>query len=237
MKHRADALLQPAQAAYLDRLLPPRDPLLAEMEAAASAADVPIADPEVGRLLTVLARATRARRIVEIGTAIGYGALCLARGAPEAEVVTIDHDPAMLERAHGYLERAGVAGRVRLIEGAALAAIPALDGRFDLAWVDAAKAEYRRYLDLLLPKIEVGGTLAFDNLLWGGLVADPDAGEGGGDVEEGGGPDPASADALRAFNGYLMMHPQLAAVVLPFGDGVGLAVKTRPLMTELGGPF
>ena len=235
MKHRADALLQLAQAAYLDRLLPPRDPLLAEMEVAAAAADVPIADPEVGRLLTVLARATRARRIVEIGTAIGYGALCLARGAPAAEVVTIDQDPAMLERARGYLERAGVADRVRLIEGVALEAIPALDGRFDLAWVDAAKAEYRRYLDLLLPKIEVGGTLAFDNLLWAGLVADPDA--GGEDGEDAGGPDPASADALRAFNGYLMMHPQLAAVVLPFGDGVGLAVKTKPLISELGGPF
>jgi len=230
MKHRADALLHPAQAAYLDRLLPPRDPLLAEMEAAAAEADVPIADPEVGRLLTLLARATGARRIVEIGTAIGYGALCLARGAPEAEVVTIDQDPEMLERARGWLERAGVAGRVRLVEGAALEAIPALDGRFGLAWIDAAKAEYRRYLDLLLPKIEVGGTLAFDNLMWKGRVADPDA--AGDDAED----DP-DADALRAFNGYLMMHPQLTAVVLPFGDGVGLAVKTRPLMTEMGGPF
>ena len=226
MKDRADALLHPVQAAYLDRLLPPRDPLLTEMEAAAAAGDVPIADPEVGRLLTLLARATGARRIVEIGTAIGYGALCLARGAPEAEVVTIDQDPAMLERARGYLKRAGVAGRVRLVEGAALEAIPALDGRFGLAWVDAAKAEYRRYLDLLLPKVEVGGTLAFDNLMRKGLVADPDE-----DDED------ADADALRAFNGYLMMHPQLTAVVLPFGDGVGLAVKTKPLMTELGGPY
>ena len=229
MKHRADALLQAAQAAYLDRLLPPRDPLLAEMEAAAAAADVPIADPEVGRLLTVLARATGARRIVEIGTAIGYGALCLARGAPEAEVVTIDRDPAMLERARGYLERAGVAGRVRLVEGEALEVLDGLDGRFDLAWVDAAKAEYRRYLDLLLPRIEVGGTLAFDNLLWGGRVADP----GEDEAEDG----DEAAGALRAFNGYLMIHPQLAAVVLPLGDGVGLAVKTKPLISELGGPF
>lgn len=228
MKQRADAVLQAAQAAYLDRLLPPRDPLLAEMERAAAAGDVPIADPEVGRLLTVLARSTRARRIVEIGTAIGYGALCLARGAPEAEVVTIDRDPAMLERARGYLERAGVAGRVRLVEGEALEVLAGLDGRFDLAWVDAAKVEYRRYLDLLLPRIEVGGTLAFDNLLWGGRVADPGEVEAEGDE---------AADALRAFNGYLMSHPQLAAVVLPLGDGVGLAVKTRPLISELGGPY
>lgn len=229
MKQRTDAILHAAQAAYLDRLLPPRDPLLTEMEREAAERDVPIADPEVGRLLTVLARATGARRIVEIGTAIGYGALCLARGAPEAEVVTIDRDPDMLERARGYLERAGVAERVRLVEGAALDVLAGLGGRFDLAWVDAAKAEYRRYLDLLLPQIEVGGTLAFDNLLWGGLVADP----GDDDAEDG----DEAADALRAFNGYLMSHPQLAAVVLPFGDGFGLAVKTRPLITEMGGPF
>jgi predicted O-methyltransferase YrrM len=225
VKQRADAVLHAAQAAYLDRLLPPRDPLLAEMERAAAEGDVPIADPEVGRLLTVLARATGARRIVEIGTAIGYGALCLARGAPEAEVVTIDRDPEMLGRARGYLERAGVAGRVRLLEGEALEVVAGLEGRFDLAWVDAAKGEYRRYLDLLLPRIEVGGSLAFDNLLWGGCVADP------------GEEDDDSADALRAFNGYLMSHPQLAAVVLPLGDGVGLAVKTRPLISELGGPY
>lgn len=232
MKKSPDAILHAAQAAYLDRLLPPRDPLLTEMEAAAAAGDVPIADPEVGRLLTVLARATGARRIVEIGTAIGYGALCLARGAPEAEVVTIDRDPAMLERARGYLERAGVAERVRLVEGEALDVLAGLGGRFDLAWVDAAKTEYRRYLDLLLPQIEVGGTLAFDNLLWGGRVAAPPD----DDLEDGDAED-ASTDALRAFNGYLMIHPQLAAVVLPFGDGVGLAVKTRPLISEMGGPF
>lgn len=230
MKHTADAVLHAAQAAYLDRLLPPRDPLLAEMEAAAEAEGIPIADPEVGRLLSVLARATGARRVVEIGTAIGYGALCLARGAPEAEVVTVDRDPEMLGRARGFLERGGVAERVRLVEGEALEAIPRLEGRFDLAWVDAAKAEYRRYLDLLLPKVEVGGTLAFDNLLWGGSVADPEA--------EPDDPDrAAAADALRAFNGYLMIHPQLTAVVLPLGDGVGLAVKTKPLISEMGGPF
>lgn len=233
MKKSADAILHTAQAAYLDRLLPPRDPLLAEMERAAADGGVPIADPEVGRLLTVLARATGARRIVEVGTAIGYGTLCLARGAPEAELVTIDRDREMLERARGYLERAGVAGRVRLVEGAALDVLAGLGGRFDLAWVDAAKTEYRRYLDLLLPQIEVGGTLAFDNLLWGGRVADPPA----DDLAEDGDAEDASTDALRAFNGYLMIHPQLAAVVLPFGDGVGLAVKTKPLISEMGGPF
>lgn len=225
MKEAPGLLLLPEQERYLDRLLPPRDPLLREMEERAAREDVPISDPEVGRFLGVLARATGARRIVEIGTAIGYGALCLARGAPEARVITIDTDPQRLAEARGYLERAGVADRVELIEGAALEVLPRLPGPIDLAYVDAVKKEYRRYLDQLVPKLRVGGVVALDNLLWKGRVADP--------PEE----DDPDADALRAFNGYLMMHPQLQAVVLPFGDGLGVATKVKPTVMEMGGPY
>ncbi|HWM94711.1 MAG TPA: O-methyltransferase [Thermoanaerobaculia bacterium] len=225
MKQGSGILLRPEQERYLERLLPPRDPLLREMEERAAKEDVPISDPEVGRMLSILARATGARRIVEIGTAIGYGALCLARGAPEARVVSIDTDPNRLAEARGYLERAGVADRVELIEGAALDVLPRLQGPFDLAYVDAVKKEYRRYLDLLVPILRVGGVVALDNLLWKGRVADP--------PDE----DDPDADALRAFNGYLMMHPQLQAVVLPFGDGLGLATKIKPTVMEMGGPY
>jgi predicted O-methyltransferase YrrM len=220
-------ILRRGQESYLERLLPPRDALLAEMEEHARRDGIPIADPEVGRLLEVLARASRARRIVEIGTAIGYGALRLARGAPEAQVVTIDRDPAMLAAARGYLERGGVLDRVELVEGEALDAIARLAPPFDLAWVDAAKADYRRYLDRLLPLVTVGGLLVFDNVLWQGRVAEPaDDGEKA-----------AAADHLRAFNGYLMIHPQLAASVLPLGDGVALAAKLKPTILEQGGPY
>ncbi len=224
MKH--GSILLPAQDAYLDRLLPPRDALLREIEAAAAEEDIPIADPELGRLLEVLARSSGASRILEIGTAIGYGTLCLARGAAAAQVVSIDTDPARLARARAYLERAGVADRVQLIEGPALEVLSRLEAPFDLVYVDAVKREYRRYLDLLLPRLRVGGLVVVDNLLWGGKVADPPE-----DLAD------ADADALRAFNPYLMSHPQLAAVLLPLGDGVGLATKTRPLVSELGGPF
>jgi predicted O-methyltransferase YrrM len=225
MKHGRGRILRPGQDDYLDRLLPPRDPLLREMEERAEREDVPISDPEVGRLLSILVRSVGARRVLEIGTAIGYGAICLARGAAEAKVLSIDLDPERLAAARGYLERAGVAGRVELVQGAALEVLPRLEGPFDLAYIDAVKLEYRRYLDALLPKLRVGGLVVCDNLLWGGEVAEP--------------PDDERSEvaALRAFNGYLMMHPQLQAVVLPLGDGVGLATKTRPLRTELGGPF
>jgi caffeoyl-CoA O-methyltransferase len=210
MKQGSGILIRPEQESYLERLLPPRDPLLREMEERAAREDIPISDPEIGRMLGILA---------------GYGALCLARGAPEARVVTIDIDPQRLAVARGYLERAGLAGRVELVEGPALEVLSRLQGPVDLAYVDAVKKEYRRYLDLLVPILRVGGVVALDNLLWKGRVADP--------PDE----DDPDADALRAFNGYLMMHPQLQAVVLPFGDGLGVATKVKPTVMEMGGPY
>lgn len=225
MKDRIGAILRPEQERYLERLQPPRDEVLRAIEADAAVDGVPISDPEVGRLLTILAAATRARRILELGTAIGYGAVLLARGAPEARVTTIDRDPAMHERARGHLARAGVADRVELLHGEVREILPTLSGPFDLVYVDFAKTEYRRALDLVLPRVVVGGTLVFDNLLWKGLIGEP--------PEE----DDADTAAVRAFNPYLMIHPQLAAQILPLGDGVGLAVKTRPTIQEMGGPF
>ena len=223
MKDRADAILRPEQAEYLDMLLPPSDPLLAEMERLAAERGIPISDPEVGRLLELLARSCGPSRILEIGTAIGYGALCLARGAPGATVVSLDRDPAIQAEAMTWLERGGVADRVDLRCGEALELLPELEGQFRLAYVDADKRQLRRFLDLLLPKLEVGGLVVIDNLLWKGWVA-------GDETDD-------ETEAIRAFNGYLMMHPQLRAVLLPLGDGVGLAAKTKPLVTEMGGPF
>ena len=226
MKHGPAAILRPEQEGYLERLLPPREPLLSEMEEQARREGVPISDPEVGRLLAILARSLDARRILEVGTAIGYGTLCLARGAPAAQVVTLELDPQRIEQARGYLVRGGVADRVEIVQGAALDMLPRLEGPFDLAFVDAVKQEYRRYLDLLLPNLRVGGLVVVDNLLWAGHVAAPPDDE-----------DDEVADSLRSFNGYLMMHPQLQAVVLPVGDGLGIATKTKPLILEMGGPY
>ena len=223
MKDRVDAILRPEQAEYLEQLLPPSEPLLGEMERAAAERRIPISDREVGRLLELLARSCNARRVLEIGTAIGYGALCLARGAPEATIVSLDRDPDRQAEARGWLERGGVVDRVELLCGEALEILPGLAGPFELAYIDADKTNLRRFLDLVLPKLAVGGLVVIDNLLWKGWVA-------GDEMDD-------ETEAIRAFNGYLMMHPQLRSVLLPLGDGVGLAAKTQPLVTEMGGPF
>ncbi len=142
-------------------------------------------------------------------------------------MLSIDVDAERLARARGFLDRAGVAARVELLEGRALDLLPRLDGPFDLVFLDADKREYRRCLDLALPLVAVGGRIVVDNLLWSGSIADP-ALRAAGD---------ADAEAIERFNPYFLIHPQLAATLLPLGDGVGLAVKRRPTMRELGGPY
>jgi caffeoyl-CoA O-methyltransferase len=227
MKDRVGAILREGQERYLERLLPPRDALLQEMERVSVEEDIPSSDPEVGRLLQILAAGVKARRVLEVGTAIGYGTLCLARGAPEARVVTIDADPERLARAREFLTRGEVADRVELVEGEALKVLPGLEGPFDLVYLDAVKREYKHYLDLVLPLLSIGGMVVIDNLLWKGRVAELPEDEEEDDTTR----------AVRAFNPYFCIHPQLKAMVLPLGDGLGVGTKIQPTVREMGGPF
>lgn len=213
MKEAVDTLLRREQAHFLESLLSPRDDVLAEMEAEAEEEGIPVADPEVGRLLTVLARLAAPRRIVEIGCAIGYGALCLARGAPGARIWTVDRSEERLERARFWLERAGVADRVELACGEAVERVAGLEPGIDLAWIDADKESYPRYLELLSDRLAPGGLLVADNVLWKGKVA-----RGENDPE---------TDAVRRFDRTLAEHSGYESVFLPLGDGVAIAVRRR----------
>jgi len=212
MKAKLDAIIQRDQAEYLDKLLTQSDPLLAEMEEYAAEHRVPIADREVSRFVEITARSTGARRALEIGMAIGYTVVHLARGMGEGStVVTIEPSDEMIGAATGYLKRAGLLDRVEIERGKALEVMSTLEETFDLLFIDAVKEEYSQYLDLGLQKLRSGGVVIVDNLLWGGKVA--------GDDKE------SATVALREFNRYFINHPQLTAEVLPVGDGLGYAVK------------
>lgn len=213
MKARIDAILQREQAEYLDGLLPAGDELLVEMERYAAENNVPIADREVARFLEITARTSSARKALEIGMAIGYSVVHLLRGmGREGSIVTIEPSDEMINAASGYLKRAGLMDQVRIERGKALDVMPALEETFDFLFIDAVKEEYKDYLDLGLQRLRTGGVVIVDNLLWGGRVA-------GNDTE-------SSTVALREFNNYFINQPQLHAVVLPVGDGLGYAVKT-----------
>lgn len=211
MKSRTDQVIKRVQAEYLDTLLPPRDALLARMEAFAAENNHPIADPEVGQLMKLLVRAKNPKHLIEVGTNIGYSVVVFGRecGA-EAVIETIELDRGILATARKFVAEAGLACQVKFHEGAALEVLPTLPGPFDFVFIDCVKTEYEQYLDQLLPKLEPGAMIVCDNLLWGGKVAelvhDP------------------STDALRAFNRRITTDPRLATIVLPVGDGVGISI-------------
>ncbi|PYS21007.1 MAG: O-methyltransferase [Acidobacteria bacterium] len=216
MKAKLDAIIQREQAEYLDNLLPASDSLLAEMEDYAAEHRVPIADREVALFLEITARATKAKRALECGMAIGYSVIHLLRGmGSDGRLVTIDPSDEMIAAAEGYFDRAGLRQQVDLHKGYALEVIPQLTETFDLLFIDAVKEEYRGYLDLALPLLRTGGVVICDNLLWGGQVA----GEIRSEDQK------ASTEALREFNHYFVNHPQLRAQVLAVGDGLGYGVK------------
>ena len=216
MKARLDAIIQREQAEYLDVLLPQRDALLQEMEGYAAEHRVPIADAEVAKFLEISARASGAKRALEIGMAISYSVIHLLRGmGKDGLVVTIEPNDEMIRASEGYLGRAGLRDQVRIERGKALDVMPRLNETFDLLFIDAMKDEYSRYLDLGLERLKKGGLVIVDNLLWGGQVA----GEIRSDDQK------ASTEALREFNKYFVNHPQLRAEVLAVGDGLGFAVK------------
>jgi caffeoyl-CoA O-methyltransferase len=216
MKEASDAILRPAQAAYLEGLEPPRDELLVKMEKLAADRGLPISDPEVASFLAVTARACAPRLVVELGTNIGYGAIVLARAAgPAAKVVTVELSKEMCETARAFIHEAGLAARIEVIEGDALDVLARMTGPIDLAYVDCVKTDYVRYLELLVPRLGDRGVIVADNVLWRGQVADPDAP----------GADTLRARSLGAFNEAVVKHPTLRGVVLPLGDGVAYAVK------------
>ena len=152
----------------------PEDALLG-IEAAAAPESVPIVDRDSGRVLRALAAGRR--RIIEVGTALGYSTLWMALGQPsDGTIVTIDPDTSRTDRARTFWRQAGIADeRITVVTAKALDAFgssdPALAGPFDLAFIDALKPEYPAYLNALRPRLAPGALVVADNVLWSGRTS------------------------------------------------------------------
>lgn len=189
-------------------------PVLEEILKAGRAEGVPIVQAATGRLLHVLVAAMAPKRVLEIGTAIGFSTLWMASVLPPGgRIDTIDPDRSRTDRARKYWLRAGVTDRVRVVNEPALRVLPRMAPGIEFAFIDAIKTEYSAYLDALLPKMAPGGMITVDNVLWSGRIA-------AGEHDE-------NTDALRAFNEKFLRHPQLDATIVPVGDGVGIGVLRR----------
>jgi len=197
---------------YLYSLLPKRDPVLREMEAYADRHGIPIVGPAVARLLDFVVQVSGAKRIFELGSAIGYSTIWLARAAgPKSKVFFTDASPENACRAAGYFLKAGVRERIEILIGDALESLRKTPGPFDLIFLDVDKWQYPAALRLAMPRLRRGGLLVADNTLRHGLVTRRAR--------------DANTRAVQRFNRLVYASKQLFPVLLPLRDGVTLCRK------------
>jgi len=210
---RMGGITVPAVEDYLYSLLPARDEVLTGIEAEAAKRDIPIVGPAVGRILYQLAVMIGARRVFELGSAIGYSTIWWARAVGEGgRVIYTDGDRKKAEEARRYFDRAGVAGRITVKTGDALEILSEEKTEYDIIFNDVDKEDYPRVFKLVLPRLRKGGLFVTDNVLWSGKVAQKS-------------PSEASTKAILEFNRLLYGSPDFFTTILPIRDGVAVAVK------------
>ncbi|WP_417800471.1 O-methyltransferase [Tenacibaculum sp.] len=165
-----------------------------------------------GRVLAMLSKLIRPKSILEIGTYTGYSALCLAEGlSKEGKLYTIDKNEELEELQHKYFQKSDYKNQITQYVGNAIDIIPTIDSKFDLVFIDADKSNYVNYFHLIIEKMNKGGVILSDNVLWSGKV-----------VEE---LDPKDTDTkvLLEYNRLLNEDNRLETVLLPIRDGLTIS--------------
>jgi len=198
---------------YMTDLLPARHSVIVKMEEEARTRDIPIVGPAVATLLSVLAGSIGARRVFELGSAIGYSTAFFAGAVgPGGRVFYTDGSEKNAREARGYLERLGLADRVEMHVGEAVELLEAASGNFDLVFIDIDKEGYPAALEAAAPRVRPGGYLLADNVLWSGRVVNDSA------------RDPATA-GIGEFTRRLFARPDCSSGIVPLRDGVAIARK------------
>ena len=174
--------------------------------------------PEQGQFMQLLTKLTGARRCIEVGVFTGYSSLAVALALPaDGRILACDVSEEFTSVARRYWKEAGVAGKIELVLAPATETLDARlkageAGTYDLAFIDADKANYAQYYERLLKLLRPGGLVLVDNVLWSGAVIDPE------DQDE-------DTVAIRAFNKLLHQDERVDISMLPIGDGLTLALR------------
>ena len=209
---RMGGITDPEVEDYIYSMLPPRDEVLTEMEAEATKNKVPIVGPAVARILYQLATISGAKKIFEMGSAIGYSTIWWARAVGDGgRVVYTDGDRNNADKARRYFERAGISKRITVRVGDAFEFLSEEKEQYDIIFNDVDKIDYPRAFRLALPRLKRGGLFIADNVLWSGRVAKPN-------------PD-AQTKAILEFNKLIYGSKDLFTTILPIRDGVAVCVK------------
>lgn len=205
---------------YVASLEAPEEPLLERIEAEALAARVPIIRKETQNFLKTLLVMHKPRKVLEIGTAVGFSALLMSAYLPEGgHITTIENYEKRIPIARENFRQAGKEGEISLIQGDALAVMKELTEAYDFIFMDAAKGQYIYYLPEAVRLLAPGGVLVSDNVLQGGDVL-----ESRFAVER---RDRTIHSRMREYLYELKHHDQLQTSILPLGDGVALSVRKK----------
>ena len=199
--------------AYLDGLLPPRDPVLARMEAEAHSENIPIVDAHEGALLYLLVKIAGAKRVLELGTATGYSGIWLLRGTAGGALTTFEVDHLRAERARANFSAAGLGKQALVLEEDAIGGLQKLEARFDACFIDLLNSfpsedVTRRVAELCLERLDEGALLMADNALRQGEVVKPKT---------------QQSRNVAAYNDWVSKHPRLESVAIPIRDGLSVA--------------
>ena len=209
-------ILKTPQEKYLYSFITTKDSLLKEIEEYADENRVPILNQYSANLLEQIILMLRPKRVLEIGTAVGYSSIRIARLlGRQTTFHTIEKSQDNILLAKENIAKASLQNKIKIIEGDALRILPQMKKKYDLIFLDADKEDYKRLFDYSMLLLKKGGVIFVDNLLWHGYVASKNV--------------PSkyknSTRHIKEFNRIFMLQPSLRSIILPVGDGVGIGVK------------
>ena len=209
-------IFYPSQEKYISSFRKEQDDLINEMETFAKEHNVPILSWQSAEFIEQLVLITNPKRVLEIGTAIAYTTIRIARNLKKKSIIhTLELSEDNIETAKEYIEQSGDGDKIKLIEGDALSVMPRLKKKYDLIFLDSDKEDYKRLFDYSMVLLKRGGVIVIDNLLWQGYAA---ASKVPSKYKE-------STKHIREFNKLFIEQPNLRTTILPIGDGIGLGVK------------
>ena len=167
-----------------------------------------------GRLLSLISKLIKPKQILEIGTYTGYGTLCLSEGLdPNGTIHTIEINEELIDFQNKFFKQSDKKKQIKQYLGSALSIIEKLKGSFDIVFLDADKANYINYLELITPKLKKGGILITDNVLWSGKILNK---TNKGDID---------TQTIKKFNSLIKNHKSFETILLPIRDGLSLSRK------------
>ena len=170
-----------------------------------------------GRILSFISKIKQPKNILEIGTYTGYSALCLAEGLDKGgKLITIDRDKTLHDKVYDFFKRSEYSKNIEQIIGEAIHLIPEIDLKFDLVFIDADKKNYKNYFDQVLDKLNIGGIVIVDNVLWKGKVTDLSKNQ-----------NDKIAVYMNDFNEYIKNNSKVSKLILPVRDGLTFIIKNE----------